>query len=141
MAHIQNAFPGGGGGGGGSNRWFLVGGEQVTSENGWTTIGATYVDPSKGAPVCSLRLVLQASVGGFSCVARLYNADDAQAVGDVAGEITVTQNVPTYASLDLTAGTTIGFPKAGKLYYMQIKMSGGGAPQQVSCKSAYIEQL
>jgi len=132
------------GGGGGSNRWVLVAGDQPTSSNGWTTVGAAFIDPRKGRPVCTLRCVLEAGNGGgvlYPCAARLVNADENQAqVGGEAGELVAPQATPTPLSLSIEAGVTAYFPKAPRNYLLQIKMNGGGAPAKVSCKSACVEQ-
>lgn len=137
MARIEGAVAAGGGG---TSRWVLVGGEQSTDTPGWTTVGAAYVDPSKGPPTCTLHVVTETSDAGFPCVTRLYNADDAAGVGGAPGELSQAATVPTHATLALTAGVTAGFPNAARTYWLQIKLDGGAAPDLASCKSAVIEQ-
>ena len=137
MAGIVNHFPGGGGGG--SNRWVLVAGNQPTDAGGWTTVGAAYVDPTKGPPACLLRCTLEAADASAACMARLWNADDALAVGGAGGELTIAAPTPTAAQLALVAGVTEGFPNAPRTYWLQIKMVGASV-LPVACKSAFVEQ-
>jgi hypothetical protein len=83
---------------------------------------------------------LECTNASYPCVVRLYNSDDSTAVGGSSGEITETALTPTLNTLALIAGTTVGFPYAPKLYFFQIKMSGGAPPESVACKSAVVEQ-
>lgn len=122
------------------NRWFLASGSDTTSSTGWVTIGAAYVDPTNGPPASYLRCILECTSASYPCIARLYNADDAAAVGGILGEITETALTPTLNTLLITAGVTAGFPYAAKLYFFQIKMSGGSSPDFVACKNAVVEQ-
>lgn len=137
MAHIEGALPSGGGG---ANRWFLVAAEQSTSA-GWTTVGAAYIDPTKGAATCTLHVVTETSNAGTPCETRLYNADDAAVVGGAGGVISQAAVVPTHSTLAIVAGVTAGFPNAAKTYWLQIQLNGGAAPDAASCKSAYVEQV
>ncbi len=122
------------------NRWFFTGGSETTSSTGWVTIGAAYIDPTNGPPTSYLRCVLECTNASYPCVVRLYNSDDSTAVGGSSGEITETALTPTLNTLALIAGTTVGFPYAPKLYFFQIKMSGGAPPESVACKNAVVEQ-
>jgi len=47
--------------------------------------------------------------------------------------------VPTLVSVNIVAGTTVGYPASRKTYLVQMHMDAGADPEKVSCKQASLE--